>query len=101
MKFKGGAPACRRQPSFPESGRPGHCRKGRYKRKNTKVCVQPGRTPRDQDAANSEVVSLEHRMAVDLWGSSGSVPGVRLRAAKGSISSASRAKPSASKLYGA
>lgn len=59
------------------------------------------RPPREQDALCSEVVSLEDRMAVDLGGSPGPVPGAWLRAAKGSLSSASSSKSSASKLYGA
>lgn len=40
-------------------------------------------------------------MAVDLWGSPGAVSGVQFTAAKGSASSISGSKPTASKLCGA
>lgn len=59
-----------------------------------------GRPPGDQDAPCSEAASLEHGMAVDLWGSPGAVSGIQFTATKGSISSASRSKSSASKLCG-
>lgn len=100
MKFKGGAPAADSLLSLSQTG-PGTEQEGQYKRRTAELCVQPGRTPRDQDVPCSEVVSLEHSMAVDLWGGSRPEPGVWFRAAKGSLSSASRSKPSASKLYGA
>lgn len=100
MKFKGGAPAADSLLSLSQTG-PGTEQEGQYKRKSTDLCVQPGRAPRDQDVPCSEVVSLEHSVAVDLWGGSRPVPGVWFRAAKSSLSSASRSKPSASKLCGA
>lgn len=58
------------------------------------------RTPRDQDAPSSEVVSPECPMAVDFRGSPGAMSGVQFAAAKGSVSSAYWSKPPASKLYG-
>lgn len=100
MKFKGGARAADSLLSLSQTG-PGTEQEGQYKKKRTELCAQPGRTPRDQDVPCSAVVSLEHSLAVDLWGSSRPVPGVWFRAAKRSLSSASRSKPSASKLYGA
>lgn len=99
MKFTGGA-SYRRQPALPESGGPGH-RAGRAGiRGRGRGLHAASRTPRDQDAPSSEVVSPECGMAVDLRGSPGTVSGVQFTAAKGSVSSAYWSKPPASKLYG-
>ena len=99
VKFTGGA-SCRRQPALPESAGPGH-RAGRAGiRGRDRGPRAASRTPRDQDAPGSEGVHPERGMAVDLWGSPGAVSGIQFTAAKGSASSASRSKPTASKLCG-
>jgi len=75
VKFTGGA-SCRRQPASPESGGPGP-RAGRAGiRGRGRGLRAASRTPRDQDAPSSEVVSQERRMAVDLGGSPGAVSGI-------------------------
>lgn len=74
-------------------------RKGWYKRQGRGwVCSQ--RTPRDQDAPGSEVVGLEHGVAVDLRGGPGAVSGVQFPAAEGGVSSASWSKQPASRSCG-
>lgn len=55
MKFEGGAP-CRRQPSLPESGRPGHCAGRAGIRGRARGLHIADRTLRDQDVCRSEVV---------------------------------------------